>query len=90
MMGDEADDILSSVRLTAEQQKVYTTVVEKFESYFVKRHNVIFERAKFNRRSQQEGESVDSFITNLHSLAEHCKFGNLREEMIRNCIVVGL
>ena len=89
-MGNEADDILSSFGLTADHQKVYATVMEKFESYFIKRHNVIFEQAKFNRRNQQEGESVDSFITNLHSLAEHCKFGNLCEEMMWDHIVVGL
>ena len=58
-MGDEAEDILTSFRLTEEQRKNYTTVVEKFDSYFVKRRNLIFERAKFNRRRQEEGEPVN-------------------------------
>ena len=89
-MGDEADDILASFGLTEDEKKVYDTVKGKFESYFIRRRNVIFERAKFNRRDQKEGESVDSFITALHGLAEHCKFGVLREEMIRDRIVVGL
>ena len=87
---DEADDILASFGLTEDEKKVYDTVKGKFESYFIRRRNVIFERAKFNRRDQKEGESVDSFITALHGLAEHCKFGVLREEMIRDRIVVGL
>ena len=89
-MGDEADDILASFGLTEDEKKVYDTVKGKFESYFIRRRNVIFERAKFNRRDQKEGESVDSFITALHGLAEHCKFGVLWEEMIRDRIVVGL
>ena len=66
------------------------TVKKKFEDYFVKCHNPIFERAKFNQRSQKEGESVDSFVTDLHVLAEHCGYGPLHDEMIRDKLVVGL
>ena len=51
---------------------------------------MIYERAKFNQRKQREGESVDTFITALHNLADHCMHGKLREEMIRDRIVVGL
>ena len=56
--------------------------VVKFEAYFVKRHNHIFERAKFNQRKEEEGELVDSFITALHCLAEYCGYGELHDEMI--------
>ena len=65
-------------------------VKSKFDSHFVKRRNVIYERAKFNQRKQEEGENVDVFITALYSLAEYCEYGNLREEMIRDRIVVGI
>ena len=34
----------------------------KFENYFVKRRNVVYERAKFNRRSQRENESQQAVI----------------------------
>ena len=33
---------------------------------------------------------MDSFITALYCLAEHCGFGTLKEEMIRDRIVVGV
>ncbi len=89
-MGDEADDILSSFRLSDEDGKKYATVLAKFQEYFVKRKNVIFERAKFNRRKQEEGETVDKFIMDLYRLAEHCGYGALYSEMIRDRIVVGL
>ena len=89
-MGDEADDILSSFGLTEEQKREYATVKDRFEKYFVKKRNPIFERAKFNSRVQREGESVDSFITSLHSLSEHCDYGAPMDEMIRDRIVVGI
>ena len=89
-MGDEAEDILTSFRLTEEQGKTYATVVERFHRHFVKRRNLIFERAKFNRRKQEEGELVDDFIMDLYRLAEHCSYGELHDELIRDRIVVGL
>ena len=89
-MGDQADDILRSFALSEEDRKVYATVKEKFDGHFVQRRNVIYEQAKFNRRRQQVGEPVESFITVLYSLVEHCGYRNLHDEMIRDRIVVGI
>ena len=89
-MGEEADDIMVSFGLTAGDAKQYELVKNRFESHFIVKRNIIFERAKFNLRSQQEGESVETFITDLHCLAEHCEFGVLKDELIRDRIVVGL
>ena len=89
-MGEEADDILFSFGLTDEQSKNFETVQEKFEQHFIKKRNVVYERAKFNLRKQEEGEHVDPFITDLYKLAEHCSYGNLRDELIRDRIVIGV
>jgi hypothetical protein len=89
-MGPEGDEILRSFRLSQEDEKKYKVVKDRFEAHFVKRKNIIFERAKFNLRKQGEGEPVDSFITDLYSLAEHCQYGDLHDELIRDRIVVGL
>ena len=42
-------------------------MLEKFEGHFVQRKNVIFERAKFNKREQGETEPVDAFVTDLYA-----------------------
>ena len=89
-MGDQADDILGSFGLSEEESSRYETVKAKFESYFVKKKNVIYERARFNMRVQEKGEAVDEFITALYKLAEHCGYGVLHDEMIRDRIVVGI
>ncbi|KAK7884427.1 hypothetical protein WMY93_027550 [Mugilogobius chulae] len=89
-MGDEAEDVLTSLNLTDEEANAYETLVAKLESHFVVRRNVIFERAKFNQRQQEIGETADAFITSLYSLAEHCGYGALHSEMIRDRLVVGI
>ena len=55
-MGHEANDILSSFALVEADRKKYVTVCDKFNQYFVKRKNIIFERVRFNQRQQAEGE----------------------------------
>ena len=90
MMGDEAEDMLSSFRPTEDEGKEYNTVVEMFGRHFVKRKNQIFEHAKFNQRKQEEGEAVDDFIMDLYRLAEHCNYRALHDELICDRTVVGL
>ena len=89
-MGDEADDILTSFKLSTLQLKQYHTVKTKFDEHLVVRQNVIFQRAKFNRRRQEDGKTVDTFITALHALAERRDYRTPKDEMIRDQIVVGL
>jgi hypothetical protein len=87
---NEADDILSCFGLEEDQKTKYNSVKEAFQNHFIKKRNPIYERAKFNQRKQEEGESVDTFITALHTLAKHCEYGALQDQMIRDRLVVGL
>ena len=73
-----------------QKQKKYDTEKAKFESHFIKRNDPIYERPKFNQWKQLPGESVDNFITVVYGLVEHCEYGELWNEMIRNRIIVGL
>ena len=79
--------IIQSFALSEDDQKKYDTVKEKFDTYFTKKKNTIYEREKFNSRKQ---EPVKVFITALHKLAKKCEYSALREEMLRDRIVVGI
>ena len=63
---------------------------ENFGSHFIKKRNIIYERARFNLRHQEEGEPVEVFVTSLSGLAEYCQFGALHDDLIRDRIVVGI
>ena len=89
-MGEEAEDVLTSTNISAEDREKYDKVIEHFESHFKVRRNVIFERARFNRRCQKEGETAEQYITELYSVIEFCEYGNLKEEMLRDRLVVGI
>ncbi|XP_064483051.1 uncharacterized protein K02A2.6-like [Ornithodoros turicata] len=90
IMGEQAEYIYATLKLSPEDARKFDKVLEAFDAYFVPRRNIIFERAKFNTRVQQDGESVEEFVTVLHSMADLCNYGALREELIRDRLVAGL
>ena len=89
-IGEDAEDRLNSTDISADDRKKYDVVLQKFVQFFDVRKNVIFERARFNQRSQLPGESTEHFITALYALVEGCNYGSLKDEMIRDRIVVGI
>ncbi len=58
-LGGEAEDVLGSTNITEDERKQYSKVLEKFDSHFQVRRNLIFERARFNKCDQREGESEE-------------------------------
>ena len=89
-MGEVADDILTTLSAIDEGTATYAEVIEAFDNHFNARKNIIFARAKFNKRVQQPGESVDTFIQDVHRLADDCSYGAVKDELIRDRIVVGV
>ena len=53
-MGDEAEDILDSFRLSDDERKSYAAVRGKFESYLMKKRNTDFDRISFFQGRQEE------------------------------------
>ncbi|KAM7281966.1 uncharacterized protein ISCGN_002124 [Ixodes scapularis] len=62
----------------------------ELRTLFIPRRNVVYERAMFNTRSQLETETVEEYVTALHGLATTCNYGPLKEELIRDRLIVGL
>ena len=61
-------------------------VLELWQNYCIGKTNVIYERYRFNNRSQEPDESIDAYTTALRTLAETCEFGSLKEDLIRDIV----
>ncbi|UYV81264.1 hypothetical protein LAZ67_20000582 [Cordylochernes scorpioides] len=91
LIGDRADDIFRTFRFEKEEEATkFDSVLKAFDSHFCVGKNIIYERAKFNSRVQEDREPVDEFITSLYKLADSCEFESLHEQLIRDRIVVGV
>ena len=88
-MGDKAEDILDTFKLSLGDSENFNIVKQKYDQHFMASTNVTYERAMFNKCCQQEGESIDAFVTDLHVLAKTCDFKGLEDDFIRDRIVVG-
>ena len=89
-MGAKSEDILKQIMPDMPDTTTLDVLIKKFKDYFEPKKNVVFERFKFNSRVQQPGETADTFITSLYSLADSCEYGDIKEELIRDRIVIGI
>ena len=64
--------------------------LDAFDTAFIPKHHVIFHRVRFNKRDQQQGESIETYFQDLHLLVEKCNYGTLKEEMIRDRLVTSM
>ena len=88
-MGPQAEHIIHTLNLSAEDSCNYGTVVEKLDSYFIPKRNYIAERQAFESRCQAANESSECFMRSLYALAEHCDFEN-QHERIRDRLIAGM
>lgn len=64
-------------------------MIRKFSEICNPQHNRII-RHKFHSRNQKQGESIESFSSDLKIKAKSCHFGDLAEELICDRIVCGI
>ena len=93
IIGEEAREVYSTFRGWGHEgdDKKIVPVLQQFERYCEPRINIPFERYRFNRRSQESGETYDQYRTALRKLAENCDFGSITpDELLRDRLVFGI
>lgn len=73
-----------------EDQEDFDVVLRKFESFYIPKTNIICERYGFFTRNQEPGETIDHYVMALRKLAQTCDFGNIRDSLIRDRLVLGV
>ena len=90
-IGKEALEIHNGLPFRTEDEKAdINKVLELWETYCIGKTNIIYERYKFNNRSQEQSESIDAYMTALRALAETWEFAELKDSLIRDRIVCGV
>ena len=70
--------------------KSYKDLVDKLTLHFSPPPSETVQRFRFHARVRKPGESITTFLAELRSLAEFCKFGPSLEEMLRDRLVWGV
>ena len=89
VMGRDCQNILRNLKIP-EADKTVDTICNKMKHYFQPTINVTYERYRFGTATQENSESIDQFLNKLRQLSLTCKFENLRDDMIRDRLVIGV
>lgn len=76
--------------LPATSNETLAQVKEKFELYFTPKLNTTFERYKFHKIMQNDGETIDEYITRLRLQVQNCAFGELTDSLLRDQLVLDI
>ncbi|EAT38482.1 AAEL009643-PA [Aedes aegypti] len=68
----------------------YEVLIQKLKERLDKTDSVLLQRYNFGTKVQQAGESASDFIFSLKLQAEHCEFGDQKNRLILDRILVGL
>ncbi|GBM57644.1 hypothetical protein AVEN_225022-1 [Araneus ventricosus] len=91
LLGDEGTDTFNTFKSESGKSiEKFDDVLKMFTNYCIPRRNVVFERFKFFSCSQQGGQQVDNYLTELKTLASTCDFCDKKEELIRDKVVLGI
>lgn len=90
VIGDQGQEKFSTFDLSDTDKKSIKKVIEAFENFCIPKANETVERFLFFTRSQEEGENFTNFLTDLKKLSASCGFGNLKDSLIKDRIVIGI
>ena len=67
----------------------FSELVELAKSHYNPKPSPIVKWFEFNSRCQKEGESIGTYVAELHKIAEHSQFGAVLNDMLRDRLVCG-
>ena len=70
--------------------KTYAEIVQLVKDHLDPKPSLIVQRYIFHSRSRKESELVAAFVAELRRLSEHCGFGDVLQDMLRDRLVCGI
>ena len=86
-MGSKTYRLLTPDKPTA---KSFDELTKALEDHYKPEPSIIAERYRFNRRSQQMGETISQYAVAIRQLSMTCKFGLFLDDALRDRFVCGL
>ena len=68
----------------------FADIVQKAKGHFNPKPSPIVKRYEFNTRCQKEAESIATYVAELRKIAEHCEYGPVLSDMLRDRLVCGI
>lgn len=89
VMGKECYILQRHVDISETDRHVSKAILDALQKHFEPTRNVIYERFIFNTCEQTQSETTDQYIAKLRKMADACDYGTLKEDLIRDRLVIG-
>ena len=91
LMGADGREIYSTLKIDKEEKdRGLKYVLDAFDTYCSPKRNETVERFRFTVRKQKPGETIETFITDLKTLAANWNYGEIVDSLVRDRIVCGI
>ncbi|XP_038055804.1 uncharacterized protein K02A2.6-like [Patiria miniata] len=71
--------------------QICSKILEKFDSHFLGQRQEFFERFKFNRRNQDEGEPIEQYISILRTMSKTCGLcACMKDKLLMDRLLMGV
>ena len=91
MEANKGHNILKTMESPARLNKIpYKDLVDSMKKHVNPVLFVTVQRFKLYRHVYLAEETVSTYVLELHSIAEHCNFGESLNDMLRDCLIGGL
>ena len=88
--GEQTIHVNNTFDISEANQNKYAYLVEQFEKHLQGKKDVAHERLCFNERTQTQGNTFASYLTDLKKITKRCEFEQLTEGLIRGKIIIGI
>ena len=91
-IGADAMRIYNGMKFSEDEDRhKIDDILRKFDSHFLGETKEFFERFKFNKRDQQQGETIDQYVSILRNMSKTCGMCDcMREKLIMDRILIGV
>lgn len=90
-IGPQGREIYNTFAFENDEDKMnFEILIGKFDEHCLPRKNITLLRHKFFTYKQKEGQSFHEFVIQLKRLSSDCEFGELKDSLIRDTIIIGI
>lgn len=87
---DQVQEIFSMFGLTCDEALKFSQILQRLEDACLPRFLIIYNRYRFFTCRQGFNDTFDDFLRDLLNWSENCEFGDLKDILLKDCIITGI
>ena len=88
--GPAAQKVYATMTFSETEKDKIKPLIKQFTEYCQGKRNITVIRYHFNTSRQKDGESFDTYLTDLRNKIRDCEYGDLEDSLLRDRIVGGV